>query len=217
MGIPKTVLVVIDVFRAFTTAAYVLEQNPKEYFFTNKSYVVQTLKNHFNESVLIGKPEIGFSLEYTIPNSPTRAAELSLKNKVIIHRTEAGGSGVVNAKNADIIIVLTFPTLKATVRYLKRLKDPKIIIHPMGHEAKKPSLEDDLCKEALEKELKGEIFIIKLFEEILKKGPGSYFFTKNQREYPEEDFKKCLGEKSFDFVIKAKLFDGYAILFKERA
>lgn len=135
---PKTIIVVIDVFRAFTTAAYILDQNPKHYYFTNKSSVVRRLQQQ--SSILVGKPEIGEALPYTVPNSPTRVRELPLNNKVVIHRTEAGGNGVMNAQNADLILVLSFPTLHATVRYLKHFKKAQIIIRPMGHEGVTPSL-----------------------------------------------------------------------------
>lgn len=135
------VTVVIDVFRAFTTAPYVLEKKPETYMLATKSTVISRLASEFPAPLLIGKPEIGATLHYNIPNSPTRVKEVQVTGQNVLHRTEGGAKGVLDAKGADLILVAGLANAEATAQYIKKLINPKVTIVPMGHEATTPSLE----------------------------------------------------------------------------
>jgi 2-phosphosulfolactate phosphatase len=210
---PK-VSVIIDVFRAFTTAGYVLQQNPEKYIYSTKSCVLKNLAlNHVN-SLFIGKNEIGANIKYNIPNSPARVKEINLANKLVLHRTEAGAKGILNAVDADIILATSFINAGATVKYIKKLQNPEIEIIPMGHEANKPSIEDDICAEYIQSLLNNKNFDIAPFEKELKEGPGKYFFLEDQWQYPKEDFKYCLEIDHFNFPIQARLYGDYALLMR---
>ena len=89
------VTVIIDVFRAFTTACYVLEQKPKKYFYATKSSVLRELSLNYANKLFIGKNEIGANINYDIPNSPTRVTKVDVKNRIVMHRTEAGAKGIL--------------------------------------------------------------------------------------------------------------------------
>lgn len=212
LSTPHSIMVIIDVFRAFTTAAYALDQDPENYFLTNKTPVVERLIKEYPEPFLIGKPEIGQTLAYHIPNSPTRVQDHDLKGKTIIHRTEAGAKGVLESSSADQILVVSFPNILATAQYLKQFDPATITIKPMGHEGTTPSLEDNLCAEVLKSLLEGNDSPRDLLMKELKEGPGKYFFQQDQLQYPKDDFKKCLEIGKFNFVIEARIHGDYASL-----
>jgi phosphosulfolactate phosphohydrolase-like enzyme len=69
------VTVVIDAFRAFATAAYILHRRPREYLLTSTSASAGRLVTAYPGALLVGKPEIGARIAYDIPNSPTRVME----------------------------------------------------------------------------------------------------------------------------------------------
>ncbi len=211
------VTVVIDVFRAFTTASYVLAQSPVHYVLTPDSTVIARLVTDVAHPIIIGKPEKGMEhlVTYQIPNSPTRAQELSIVGRTVFHRTEAGARGVLQAKDADLILVAGFVNADATIRYIKTLKDPELKIVPMGHEAATPSLEDDLCANYIEACLKGKEFSLGPFLPELRTGPGRYFFSTDQWQYPQKDFDMCLEIGRFDFAIQAEVKDDYAVLTRQ--
>ncbi len=209
---PQSITVIIDVFRAFTTAAYVLDQNPQNYFLTNKTPVVERLIKKHPNVFLVGKPEIGQSLDYDIPNSPTRVQEHNFKGKTIIHRTEAGAKGVLESSSADLVLVVSFPNVLATAKYLKGFDPATITIKSMGHEGITPSLEDNLCAEFLKSLLEGNDSPRDLLMKGLKEGPGKYFFQQDQLQYPKDDFKKCLEIGKFNVVIEARIHEDYASL-----
>ena len=46
----------------------------------------------------------------------------------------------------------------------------------------------------------------------LASGPGKYFFSDDQDQYPKEDFAMCLELNKFNFAIQAQLHSDYAVL-----
>lgn len=207
------VTVVIDVFRAFTTAAYVLEQQPAAYLLAVKQTVISRLASKFINPLIIGKLEKGFDENlYHIPNSPTRVLDVKISGREVIHRTEAGAKGVLLAQNAEIVLAAGFVNAAATVRYIQTLTNPTVTIIPMGHEGVTPSLEDDLCAKYIEGLMGGTTLALTPYLSELKEGSGRYFFSEDQWQYPIEDFERCLEIDRFDFAIQALPETDYAIL-----
>lgn len=207
------VSVVIDVFRSFTTASYVLEQQPATYMLAVKQSVISELASKYINPLVIGKPEKGMEdYNYHIPNSPTRVLDCKISHRDIIHRTEAGAKGILSAQGADIVLAAGFVNASATVKFIKTLTNPEVSIIPMGYEGTTPSLEDDACAEyiaALINNIKMEL--TPYFSKI-KEGPGQYFFSKDQWQYPSADFERCLEIDRFNFAIQALVKSEHAIL-----
>lgn len=206
------VVVVVDAFRAFATASYVLEQKPKAYMLTTKSTVVARLASQCKNPLLIGKPEQGINLAYDIPNSPTRVQDVKVADRHILHRTTAGAKGILLSKNADIILAAGIVNADATASHIMALQNPTITILPMGHEGTTPSLEDNICAEYIEALINGKKMRLDIFLPSIKKDSGRYFFTEDQWQYPREDFDRCLKIRRFNFAIQATVMDDYALL-----
>ena len=194
--------VVIDVFRAFTTACHVLEAVPLEYLMTNKCKVVARLGVSRPSALLIGKPEVGNQSKYDIPNSPTLAAQSLVRGRNVIHRSNAGAKGLLQASTHDACLAVCFSNLSASARWLS-LHAERFEVFPMGHEGEYPSAEDDLCRDALLAKIKEEPFCMIGVKERLKAGPGRYFFGPENAEYPRADFERCLEVVAVNFPIRA--------------
>jgi 2-phosphosulfolactate phosphatase len=209
------VTIIVDAFRAFTTASYVLEKEPATYILTTKSSVIANLTAQFAKPFFIGKTENNEnSFSYHIPNSPTRVIESDIKGKHVFHRTAAGAKGILNAKGANLILAAAFTNADATVRTIQTLTEPVVSIIPMGHEGNTPSLEDTVCAKYIESSLKGTAIELNPYLPELKQGPGHYFFSDDQWQYPQEDFTLCLELRRVNFAIQADVKDDYAILTK---
>jgi 2-phosphosulfolactate phosphatase len=207
------VVVVIDVFRAFTTASYVLEHDPASYTLAVRQSVISELAAEHINPLVIGKPERGMEGHiYHIPNSPTRLLEVDILGRDIFHRTEAGARGVLQAHEADLVLAASFVNATATADYIKRLQDPQVTIVPMGHEGTTPSLEDDICSEYIQALLNGEQIEIAPYIAQFREGPGKYFFSEDQWQYPSTDFDHCLEVDRFNFAIQATVKGDYALL-----
>jgi len=208
------VAVVVDAFRAFATAGYVLERFPAAYYYTNRCGVIKRLSAELAFPLLIGKCEKGSQLSYDIPSSPTRVKEIEVLERSVLHRTEAGAKGVLKANGVDLILVAGFGNGAATARYIRSLGNVHVDVIPMGHEGIIPSLEDCLCAIYIQARLEGKEMKISSYYPALKKSSGRYFFLDDQWQYPEEDFERCLELERFDFPIRAEVHGDYAELFR---
>ena len=208
----RGIAVVIDVFRAFTVACHAFGGGADRYLLAPTSAVAARLAARHPDALLVGKPEVGASLRYHIPNSPTRLLEQPLTGRTIIHRTGAGVPGILAAAGADEILTGALVNVGAIVRYLQRSAPEHISLLVMGHEGSGADLEDDLCARLIQARLAGEPFDLGPWRAQLRAGTGHYFFTEAEQEYPREDFDRCLALDRFDFVLRAELLGDHAQL-----
>lgn len=208
------VTIVIDVFRAFSTACHILNHNPSQYFFAPYCHTADHLHHIYPNAILIGKPEIGSTLRYHAPNSPQRSRALSLESQVVIHRTQAGATGVIDAltRPNELVLACGFTNALATAHLLQRLEIDQLTIRAMGHEATSPSIEDDVCADYLQALIDNAPFDPTRHFDAIKKSSGAYFFSDDQAQYPKEDFEHCLSLNTFDFAIQAQSHGDYATL-----
>ena len=93
-------VVVVDVIRAFTTAAYALGAGARQVYLVASVEEALAFKGSHPGSVAMGedrglRPE-GFDL----PNSPVMAAKFEMEGRTVVQRTSAGTQGVVAARSA---------------------------------------------------------------------------------------------------------------------
>ena len=203
------VVVIVDVFRAFTTACEVVAAGPGPYALLAHSEVAR--RQSASGAVCIGKAELGETLRYDAPNSPLLVRDVDLSRRAVFHRTGAGARGLLAARRADVIVTGAFVNAAATARYVRELAPERVTIVAMGHEAGTPSLEDELCAQCIRGLLLGRAFDLAPHIEALRLGPGKYFFE-GAWEYPPEDFGLCLQRDVFGFVLQAELFEDHAVL-----
>jgi 2-phosphosulfolactate phosphatase len=204
--------IIIDVFRAFTTACYALSAAPRDYLAVADTRAAARIAACSERPFLIGKPELGASLTYDIPNSPTRLLASTLTGSTAIHRTGAGARGILHATEAEEVIAASLVNAGAAARYAAA-RDPDVVtLVCMGHEGTAPSAEDEVCAELIEARLRGRSFDLKARLPSLREGPGRYFFGDEQLEYPREDFDRCTEVDRFTFILRAARLGDHARL-----
>ncbi|GAC1699582.1 MAG: hypothetical protein NVS9B6_11870 [Candidatus Limnocylindrales bacterium] len=111
--------VIIDVFRAFTTAAFAIAAGAREVVLVAEHE--QALALRANDPTLFltgeigGKPIPGFDLG----NSPSLIEHLDLSGRRVVQRTSSGTQGVVAAAGASEIVLGSLVIAGATARYLR--------------------------------------------------------------------------------------------------
>jgi 2-phosphosulfolactate phosphatase len=115
------VVVVIDVLRVFSTAAYAFGRSAKEIILVSAVEEALALKATLSHSKAMGevgglRPE-GFDFG----NSPTHINEADLSGVTMIHRTSAGTQGVVRSQGAEVMLAASFVVADAAVRYISQL------------------------------------------------------------------------------------------------
>jgi len=198
-GRAEGVCVLIDVFRAATTACAILSQNPATYLVAANDEEVGNLATRIPDALRVGKADLKSKLMYHVPNSPSLVLGQCFAGRVVIHKSAAGGRGAVMARRADRVFVAGFANLSATARQL--LNEPLITLVPLGHEGTLPAPEDELCAEGLIALLRGG----ESPDPIhcgLEQTSGRYFFDGNESEYPRSDFARCLDVDQYDFAVQ---------------
>ncbi|OLC22017.1 MAG: hypothetical protein AUH33_00525 [Chloroflexi bacterium 13_1_40CM_68_21] len=149
--------VIIDVFRAFTTAAFCIAAGAKEIVLVASHEEALAMKSKdaalFLTGEIGGRPIPGFDAG----NSPTVIERLDLTGRRVVQRTSSGTQAVVAASaRADALLAASFVVAEATVRYLRaRARDVTLVATDQpaddgtGHE-------DELCAGYLEALLRGE-------------------------------------------------------------
>ena len=147
--------VIVDVFRAFTTAAFCVAAGAREIVLVNDHQQALAMKRAdpklFLTGEIDGRPIPGFD----VGNSPSRILGMDLEGRRVVQRTSSGTQGAVAASGADRIVLGSFVIAAATVRYLRE-RAPEITIVAMGQNAKEDADEDLLCARYLAAALRQE-------------------------------------------------------------
>jgi 2-phosphosulfolactate phosphatase len=136
--------VIIDVFRAFTTAAFCVAAGARDIVLVADHEQALAMKRAdpalFLTGEIGGKPIDGFD----VGNSPSAIEHLDLDGRRVVQRTSSGTQGVVAAENADEIVLGSFVIASATARYFaNRARDVTLVA--MGHGGVEPAEEDEEC------------------------------------------------------------------------
>jgi len=147
--------VIVDVFRAFTTAAFCVAAGAREIVLVNDHEEALAMKRAdptlFLSGEIDGRPIAGFD----VGNSPSAIEHMDLEGRRVVQRTSSGTQGVVAATGADAIVLGSFVIATATVRYLRE-HAREVTIVAMGQNALEDADEDLLCARYLAAALRGE-------------------------------------------------------------
>ena len=146
-------VVVIDVLRAFSNAAYAFSMGAENITLVSTVEEAFELKAKNPNALLIGevhglKPD-GFDFG----NSPTETARHDLKGRHLIQRTSAGTQGVVRSSKAETLFAASFVVAEATVRAIQALEPAKVSFVITGRYF---DGEDKACGEYIEARLRGQ-------------------------------------------------------------
>ena len=203
----KGLTVIIDVFRAFSTACYVVRNGAKEIIPVGDVDLAYQLKEENAEYVLIGERRGKMLPGFDYGNSPADIQSVDFSGKTIIQTTSAGTQGFANAKDADELISGSFVNAEAIVTYIK-MKDPaQTSLVCMGTWAVTPNDEDTLCAEYIAGRLKNQKFDKKeIYRKLKDSKTARIFFDPAVTWAPQMDFDLCLNIGLCDFVLKAEKF-----------
>jgi len=197
--------VIIDVFRAFSTACYAMECGIEEIFPVGNIERAYQLKEAHPDYLLVGERNEQKPEGFDFGNSPTHIISSSINATKMIHTTSAGTQGIANAVNAEQIITGSFVNAGAIVRYIKALKPNKVSLVCMGYACKHQTLEDTLCAEYIKNELENKPNNFERIRKVIRESDGARFFDPQKQEWaPENDFYLCLDLNRFDFVLKVE-------------
>jgi 2-phosphosulfolactate phosphatase len=209
----RGLVVVIDVFRAFSVAAHAFGRGAARIIPVATIEEARELKAQNPDALLLGERHARPLPGFDCGNSPTQLERFDVRGRTLIHTTHAGTQGLTAARQADEVITGALVNAAAIVRYIKAQQPARVTIVRMGHEAREHCAEDDLCADLLARRLQGEEPDVSRIRDVLRLAPSAAkFFDPASDWAPERDFELCTQVDAFDFVLRLESAEGLRTL-----
>jgi 2-phosphosulfolactate phosphatase len=205
----RGIAVVIDVFRAFSVAAYAFDAGAARVLPVAGIEDAKALGRRYPAAVLAGERHARRLPGFDIGNSPTEVRAIGLPGKVLVHTTHAGTQGLVHATGADEVLTGAFVNISAVCRYILGRAPARVSLVRMGHLARERCAEDDLYAQCLRLLLLGQPAPLTEVRERLRDAPAAAKFFDPACDWaPRDDFEYCTDVDRFDFVLRLKRVPG---------
>ena len=204
--------IIIDVFRAFTTAAIAFDHGAAEITLVAEPEEALELHRRGVGDYLMGEVAGKRPDGFDFGNSPYEISQVDLAGKTLIQSTRAGTVGVAAAVNASKIYLSSFVVAQATVDAIRSDGPELVSIIAMGDEGAVRTDEDEHCGMYLRNLLDGrkpDFDAVKTL--ILKGGATQKFFDPDQTQYHPEDVTLALEADRYSFAMKISREDGLLV------
>ena len=209
------ITVIIDVFRAFSTACYAFGNGIRRIYPVADLEKAYQLKLQNPEYLLVGERNEQKPEGFDFGNSPSQLLSANLSGKSMVHTTSSGTQGIANAVYADEILTGSFVNAGAIAEYIRQKNPDQVSLVCMGYSCKYPTDEDTLLAIYIKNELEGIPNDFDFMVEKIRKGDGARFFAPEKQEWaPSADFDLCLDLNRFNFVLKVEQENGTNFLRK---
>lgn len=209
--------VVIDVYRAFTTAALMMHLGATKIVLMAKPEEVLQFKS---ETGCVAAGEVGGRMApgFDLGNSPAAilaAGRNLFAGQVVAQRTSAGVTGAVAAsRSAEKVILGSYVTSRAIARYIHGLSPAPGIVSlvAMGMAGREATPDDERCADYIDHLLTGRPYDhTAALLEIVEHECSQKFLRGDQAHYPPADPIYCLQRDLFDFVLVAEMDRGQLV------
>jgi 2-phosphosulfolactate phosphatase len=209
------VVVVIDVLRAFTTAAYAFYNGTEKIIPVGTTQEAFELRNKIPGSMLMGE-EHGYKPNgFDFGNSPAEIINQDLSNKILIQRTSAGTQGLVRSKTNSGLLAASFVVADATAEYLKVLNPGIVSFIITGNSMGRDGDEDLACAEYISglvqnKDLNSDSYTSR----ILTSSVGQSYLNGENKYLSEEDLILSSQVNHFSFTMIVRKEDDLLVIFR---
>jgi len=205
-------VVIVDVFRAFTTAAVAFSRGAAKIIMVAEPPEALALRDRGVGEICVGEVD-GIKAEgFDFGNSPFEMTRADLADKTIIQSTRAGTVGVTAATGAETIYAASLVTAKATAQAILHDAPARVTVVAMGHNARVRTDEDELCALYLRNVLQGREPDVAALQKLLSaSGEVGKFYDPAQPHFHAEDCEWALDVNHFDFAIRVTKEDGLLV------
>ncbi len=203
---------VIDTFRAFSTAAYLFGAGVDRLVLVDRLDEARQLAAGLEGALLCGETEGIQPPDFDLGNSPAQVLERTdLGGRSIVMRTSAGTRSVVAAVGAGASPVYAASLVVASATTDAVADEPAVTIVAAGLNGIEPADEDDATADLLEALLTGADYDASSMVEALRVGTGAERL-RTTPSIDDRDLELCLAVDVFDFALKTALEDGLLVL-----
>jgi 2-phosphosulfolactate phosphatase len=209
---------VIDVFRAFTSAAVALANGALSIVMVRTVEKAVALRDAGIGHICMGEVHGRAPPGFDFGNSPFEISGVDFGGKKIIQRTSAGTQGIVEAATkAERLYAASLVTAEATVRALLSGSPHQISLIAMGGNGLSRTDEDELCATHLRNRLEGRPGDIEAIRRLILAGGEVGRFHDPARPYLHpEDVDIALDIDRYDFAVRINFEEGRPVARMER-
>lgn len=197
------VVVVIDVLRAFTTAAYAFAAGARAMAVAHSIAEVETLRSRHHPSIAVGAYAGGMPIPgFDHGNSPTSVAALDLRGLTVIEYTAGGVRGLLDCNHASAVLAGSLVCARATADHVRGLRPDSVTFMITGLWSDRDGDEDHACADLIEAYLCGEQPWLEHFERRVRESDfGRRFGDPAYPHLPRTDLELCARADRFDFAM----------------
>lgn len=210
-------VVVIDVLRAFTTAAYAFVSGALEIHPVGSVDEALQLRDRMPDAAIMGEVDGIKPYSFDFSNSPAEILQLDLSGKRLIQSTSAGTRGIVSVRNAQTMLASSFVVSKATAKYLVQTTADLISFVITGQSLGRDGDEDRACAEYIEALVLGEDPDPSQFtSRVLTSSVGKSFNSGELGYLVQQDIALSLKINRFDFYLEIQNVNGLLVMVPHR-
>ncbi len=200
------VLVVIDVLRAFTTAAYALAAGAEQILLVSSVQEAFDLRAQTQGALLMGEVD-GLPIPgFDFGNSPYTISRADLKGRTLIQRTSSGTQGVTRSLKAARLLPASFCVAAATARFIQQIEPEAVTFVITGAENEGGGDEDQACADYLEALLSSDRRSdpAPYLERVRRSAAGRKFIGPLGSEFMQIDLEYAVQVDRFDFAMEVE-------------
>jgi 2-phosphosulfolactate phosphatase len=200
---------VIDVFRAFTTAAVALARGANRIVMVSTVEEALMLRDAGIGDICMGEVRGRAPDGFDFGNSPLEVSSGDFRDKTIIQRTSAGTQGIVAAASrAERLYAASLVTADATARAMLAGSPDQVSLIAMGVNGLKRTDEDEVCAIHLRNRLEGRSGDPEAVRRLILAGGEVARFHDPSRPYLNpEDVEIAIDIDRYDFAIRVQIED----------
>ena len=200
---------VIDVFRAFTTAAVALANGATSIVMVSTVEEALALCDAGVGEVCVGEVQGRAPDGFDFGNSPFEVSGVDFRGKTIVQRTSAGTQGIVAASHAKRLYAASLVTAEATVHAIPSGLPNRVSLVAIGDNGVKRTDEDELCTIHLRNRLEGRPGDAGAIRRLILAGGEVGRFHNPARPYLHpEDVDIALDIDRYDFAVRVNIEEG---------
>jgi len=208
------VVVVIDVIRAFTTAAYAFAAGAEDIVLVVTVEEALALREQNPGSLVMGEVGGVPPEEFDFGNSPFALIDADLTGRRLIQRTSAGTQGVIRSERADRLLTASLCCAQATVDFIEKLSPDVVTFVETGLGPDGRGEEDVACADYLQMLLVGAKPDPEEYVERVKMSRTSQrlFADPGKPQFLWQDIECCVDVDRFDFAMLVEKQDGLLVM-----
>jgi 2-phosphosulfolactate phosphatase len=212
-GTATGTVVVIDVIRAFSTAAYAFAAGAREIVLTGEVEEALALKKQMPGALVMGEVDGLPVKEFDFGNSPVAISSVNLAGRRLIQRTSAGTQGIVRSRQADHLLASSLCCASATARAIRKLAPRTVTFVITGLRPGGYGDEDAACADYIEALLGGgPVDAAPFVERVYASRTGRVFVDPARPEFPLADLEYCVQVDRFEFAMPVRRREGLFVM-----